>query len=231
MILRNLTFQEQLAFESDHVCTMEIRSPRLFGRVIQSMIAMEAGDSPPEPFQFVEHDALLDPQKLLYVVTDPFHIDMNSRKNLTMLYTRLSALLAMAPEKQAEWQTLTANAADLVDNLLMQIPCDLEINGEMSLSAFCKETEVRFADDITTEPLSKILRLMDLLAEFAPRKLLVLCNTAPFLSEKEQTEMMKYACYTKVQLLRIEATVPSALYENEVRWTISPDFDDRIQKM
>ena len=195
------------------------------------MVAMESGASPPELFQFVDSDKLLDPQKLLYVVTDPFRIDMNSRKNLSLLYGRLESLLALFPEKQAAWQSLMANASGLVDDLMMQIPCDLVLSGEMTLADFCKASDVRFDDDPSSEPLPKLMKAMDLLAEFAPRKLLVLCNTAPFLSETDRIELMKYACYTKVCLLCIDAVLPDKLYEHEIRWTISSDFDDTIQKM
>ena len=97
MILRNLTFEHDLEFKDDYVHTLVIRSPNLLARTVQSMVDLQDGNMPPEPFKFIEKDKVQDGTKLLHVVSDPFHIDVNGRRELASLYAKLENLLAQEP--------------------------------------------------------------------------------------------------------------------------------------
>lgn len=228
MILRYPTFDHDLIIAEDYAHTIVVQSQRLFGRIVQSMIAMEAGELPLETLFFLEDETRLDAQKKLYVVTDPMHIDLNTRRNLTVLYNRMESMLMSEPEKHSEWMRLMIQATEIADDLCRQISCSVRIKNDMSVVNYFKGIELAFSEDFSAEPFDRICSLMDFLAEFMPEKILVLCNTAPYLSEGQRTELLKYGCYLKIPLLCIDTTAPEQLYENEVRWVIRKDFSDDI---
>ena len=88
----------------DHAASMQIASPHLYARVVQSFLALEAGEESLEPFLFLQDDDLLDAAKLLYVVTDPFHIDFANKKIMTALYGEINQLIRKNPLRQVRWE-------------------------------------------------------------------------------------------------------------------------------
>ena len=62
-----------------------------------------------------------------------------------------------------------------------------------------------------------------------PHKVLVLCGIAPYLNRTDWLTLMEYACYVKVNLLDIEASLPEELYEQEIRLVIDEDYTDIIK--
>lgn len=229
MILRNITFQHDLFFREDHVHTIEIASPALFSRFVMSMLALEKGETPVEPCGFYENEQEVDAEKLLTVISDPFHIELNSRKNLNALYAKLEQFLAMDPGKQADWSKLIFQLNDILEELCQTLHCDVSsLKPEISLSDFCKGTDLRFTEKHNSAPLQRLCSLMDLIAEFMPRRLLVICNIVPYLACPDWFELLKYACYTKINLLVLEQKLPLEMYNHEIRWRIDSDYNDEI---
>ncbi len=210
------------------MCSILAESPGLFARIVQSMAAMESGNEPQEPFMFLEGDNEINPQKMILLVTDPFHLDLNSKKNLAALYARLEADMTANAELQSEWESLAARAAGITEKLTMDLFADVDPGHELSFGSFLKECGVRFDFSSDMDFKSRMLRLMDIAAELMPQKLIVCCNVFSYCDDDTWRELMKYACYLKVRLLDIEHVLPQKLYDHEIRWVIHADFDDEI---
>ncbi len=230
MILRNVTFENDLEFRDDHICTILAESPGLFASIVQSMSAMEEGIKPAEPFMFLEGENEIDPKKLLLLVTDPFHLDLNSKKNLTALYARLEENLTADPELRSEWDRLAILACGITEKVTKDLFADVDPGHELSFVSFLKESGVKFEFSPSMTFKERMLRLMDITAELMPRRLIVCCNIAGYCEESTWFELLKYACYLKIRLLVIDQRMPEKLYEHEIRWVIHENFDDEIRK-
>lgn len=231
MILRNLTFQNELSLDEEIVYVLEVHSPRLFGRIVQSFLAMEAGDAPVEPFSFHQNDSVVDCEKLLYVVSDPFQINLNSKKNLTLLYNKVAAMLAEDAQKHAKWRLLASEMAEMMERISQELPCATQTDAELSIGGYLKDTGYQFETPASAEVVERILALMEFISQFCPNRLLVLCNSISYLTDEKRVELLKYACYTKVKLLCIDAAPLPPQCLHEVRWVFSSDYDDEIKRI
>lgn len=230
MIIRNISFDFDLSIEEDHVSSILAEPPELFARIVQSFSAMEAGETTPETFLILDGEKQIDPQKQLIVIADPFHVDVNSRKNLSLLYGELTRRMMSEPAKLNAWEKLMIQAEEIVEQITGDLTADIYPGNILPFSSFLKETGVRFEFAEKSDFKDRISDMMHLIAEFMPQKLLVLCNIAAYCNENDWYEMMKTACYLKVKVLNIETKLPEKPYEHEIRWIIHSDFNDEIVK-
>ncbi len=231
MILRNISFENDLPFEDDHVSMMQIAMPHLYARVVQSFLAMENGDEPLERFLLLEKEEQLDPGKLLFVVSDPFHIDFASRKIVAALYGEISKLILNDPSRYAAWEKQVVGLSEFIREASREIPLEIDIPNEITVQDACKMLGLRIDCPADASPQMRLYKLMDIIAEWMPKKLLVLCNLDSYFSEDDWQEIVKYACYTKVKLLLVTHDMKIPLHEQEIRWQIDENFDDKIIRM
>lgn len=231
LILRNISFENDLPIEEDHVSSIQVDSPHLYARLVQSFLALEAGENPPEPFLFLQDGKELDASKLLCVVSDPFHIDFSGRKITAALYGEINQLIQRNPLRQAQWEKQMLQTSELLQKVCLEIPLDICVPGELTVQDLCKACKVQIDCPPDTPPLMRICKLMDILAEWMPEKLLVLCNLDGYFSEADWSEVIKYACYTKVRLLLLGRNQEIPLNELEIRWIIDQNFDDKIVRV
>lgn len=231
MILRNISFENDLPFEDDHVSSMRIATPHLYARTVQSFLAMENGDKPLEHFMFLENEDLLDPGKLLLVVSDPFQIDFASRKIVAALYGEISKLIVNDPLRHTSWEKQVIELSEFIRTVSLEIPLEIDIPNELAVQDVCKALGIRIDCPKDASPQTRIYKLMDIIAEWMPKKVLVLCNLDNYFSESDWREIIKYACYTKVKLLLVMHDAGTSLQEQEIRWQIDENYDDKIIRM
>ena len=207
---------------------MEVRQPKLYARFIQSILALEEGEIPPEPLAFFDEDKKLNAARFLFVITDPFHIDLNSKKNLTALYTRIENLVVSDAEQYAQWLRHSQSLHEIIDKQTVSLNVDVSQNDELSVVDYCRAQNMRLTFHDQDDLYHRLLNLMDIMSEFMPERLLVLCNIKDFLTAEELRELYKYANYVKIMLFHIEKALAPDLSENEIRWVIDEDYDDYI---
>lgn len=217
-----------MPFEEDSIHTMEIHQPKLYARIVQSMLALEANEAPPEPLSFFEDDKVLNASRFLLVVTDPFHIELNSKKNLSALYTKIENLLISDMEQYALWGTCTQRLWELIDKQLKSLNVETAQNDEVTIIDYCRAVGLKFDFGEQQDLYHKLLGLMDIIAEFMPDRVLILCNIRSFLTSDELREIYKYATYIKIRVLHIEQYLSSELMPNEIRWVIDEEYEDYI---
>jgi hypothetical protein len=210
LILRCSSLGSELGLSQAYAHVMEIASPRLYARMVQSFVQLQDGAVPLENLFLTDGQQVLPAGKLLFVVTDPFHIDLNSKRNLARLYDRIAALLAL---------------------LAQQVHTETAWCAELDMEGFCKLANLRIACDDSQELSVRMMHLMDALCEFAQGTLLVLCNVRAYFTDAALQELFKYALYTKTPLLLLEPALGRPLLPREKRWTVGQDFDDFLSTL
>ena len=228
MILRNIRFENDLPLEEDYVSSLQISSPHLYARVVQSFLALESGETPLEKFLFLEQGEAVDASKLLSVVSDPFQIDFSGKKFTTALYGEINRLIQREPMRQGQWERQMIQLMELIQTVCRDMPLEVAIPDEMTVQDACKAFGVQLDCPCDTSPLVRICKFMDIHAEWMPKKLLVLCNMDNYFSDEDWQEIIKYACYTKVKLLLVFRDPGLPINTREIRWQIDQNFDDRI---
>lgn len=121
--------------------------------------------------------------------------------------------------------------SDFIQDVTREIPLEISAPDEMTVQDVCKAFGVQLDCPLNTSPLVRICKLLDVLAEWMPKKLLVLCNLDNYFSDADWQELIKYAAYTKVKTLLIFQNQSIPMHEQEIRWQIDQNYDDKIIKL
>lgn len=228
MIIRNTSFQNDLCLKEDHFHTISVASPRLYSRIVQSFLNLANGEEPIERFMLIEKEVIQKASALLYVITDPFAIDVNNRKFLTMLYDTLEKELARDTEKYHRWRMHMIEACEILTAISDQLIPDVVSIQDISVSEFARVTKLMFDIPGQSEVKTKLYSVMEIFAEFCHGKILVLSGLLQCLTQEDWKELMKYACYLKVSIVDIEREMSHELESQEIRWCIQEDYEDII---
>lgn len=228
MIIRNTTFQNDLCLKEDHFHTISVASLRLYSRIVQSFLSLANGEEPIERFMLIEKEVIQKASALLYVITDPFTIDVNNRKFLSMLYDTLEKELTRDTEKYHQWRMHMIEACEILTAISDQLIPDVVSIQDISVSEFAKVTKLMFDIPGQSEVKTKLYSVMEIFAEFCQGKILVVCGLLQCLTQEDWKEFMKYACYLKVCIVDIEREMSQNVESQEIRWCIQEDFEDII---
>lgn len=222
------TLDNCIDLDREKVSVIMIASSRLLGRVIQSFAQLEQGLQPIEGFYLKSDEMILPAGKHLLMLSDMFHIDLNSRKLITCLHKQVEKAILQDPILLRNYSETMGAALQLLDNVLLGINIDTQrLSGE-DITGLCKWLDVRLPD-VGSEPLIlQLEKYMDVVAEWFPAQVLVLPTVSAFLSGEELEDLFRYAMYTKVSLLLLEKWEDIPLRKHEQRWTITEDFDDSL---
>ena len=121
--------------------------------------------------------------------------------------------------------------SDFIQKVTREIPLEISAPDEMTVQDACKVLGVQLDCPLNTPPLVRVCKLLDMLAEWMPNKLLILCNLDNYLSDADWQEVIKYVAYTKVKTLLIFQNQVLPIHEQEIRWQIDQNYDDKIIKL
>ena len=121
--------------------------------------------------------------------------------------------------------------SDFIQEVAREIPLELSAPDEMTVQDACKALGVQLDCPLNTPPLVRVCKLLDILAEWMPNKLLILYNLDNYFSDADWQEVIKYAAYTKVKTLLIFQNQVLPMHEQEIRWQIDQNYDDKIIKL
>ena len=160
--------------------------------------------------------------KNLLLVTDPFHLELNGKKQTSALAKRLNALAMSEHHIQS-----TLELQDQINRWIMELEEDLPYvtvhNDSLDIGTVLKAAGIRF--DETAEKLEeKICSLIKISAEYLNIKLLALVGIHTVLGNESIREIYKTAIYEKISIMDIERYRPESLLDCETPYIIDRDL-------
>ena len=192
MILVSSSLENTLEISEGYVYAMEIATPRLFARIVQTFIQLGNGEETLEDFRITDGYKVLAAEKLLWVIADPCQADLNTKKILTRLYARVDAYFSSDEDKRREFIRQIYGLTQLLDTILSQINTETIYKDEPDVQSFCKFIELKIACDNNQEIPARIMHMLDILSEWQPETMLVLCNLKAYYDDGMLSELYKY---------------------------------------
>lgn len=181
-----------------------IENKKFFSKTVYLLNALSIGETKTNEVVLLNADLDNNGFKDAIVLVDPFNIDFNSKKIISLLYNYISkniinddTLLESFRNKNSELMTLLFEYIDEM-NLNFDYCIDLYPLNYLKMISLkilkSKEFDLR----------TSLLDYLEILSELLPNCILFLCNIMPYLDEDDLMEICKYKNYKHINILFLE---------------------------
>ncbi len=225
MIMSIIGFENKIYFKENAVNILEIYNQKLFSNFI-SYINEQSNEGTEEDNKIVlmDEEKRLKIDKMVYVLTDLFNIDFNSKKIINKIYNMLNQNIKNRQDNEIE-NTILQLRHYLVEEI-NEIPFEFNINSEIEMLDLLKAFNVKIDSSCYTTMVEKIEFVINILASLKIARVLVIPNLKIYVNEDELLEIYKYSIYNNINLLVIENRHSEKLLKYEQKNIIDENFDE-----
>ena len=225
MIMSIIGFENKIYFTENAVNILEIYNQKLFSNFI-SYINEQSNEGTEEDNKIVlmDEEKRLKIDKMVYVLTDLFNIDFNSKKIINKIYNMLNQNIKNRQDNEIE-NTILQLRHYLVEEI-NEIPFEFNINSEIEMLDLLKAFNVKIDSSCYTTMVEKIEFVINILASLKIARVLVIPNVKTYVNEDELLEIYKYSIYNNINLLVIENRHSEKLLKYEQKNIIDENFDE-----
>lgn len=225
MIMSIIGFENKIYFKENAVNILEIYNQKLFSNFI-SYINEQSNEGTEEDNKIVlmDEEKRLKIDKMVYVLTDLFNIDFNSKKIINKIYNMLNQNIKNRQDNEIE-NTILQLRHYLVEEI-NEIPFEFNINSEIEMLDLLKAFNVKIDSSCYTTMVEKIEFVINILASLKIARVLVIPNVKTYVNEDELLEIYKYSIYNNINLLVIENRHSEKLLKYEQKNIIDENFDE-----
>ena len=202
MIMLIIGFDKKIEFDENTVNILEIYNQSLFTEVINNLNNQCNGEEENNTIVLMQDNERVDIKKNIYVLTDVFNIDFNSKKFLNKIYGTL--IQNIKNKQDDELENIALKLRNYFINEINELPFEFNMNSEVEITDLIKAFDVKIDSSCYITVLEKIEFIINLLAEFDLAKVLVIPNLKTFLQEEDLLELYKYSIYNNIKLLILE---------------------------
>lgn len=200
MRLGHYSFQSPVEFMENWNHYLIIENPRqLSGYIIEmnNQLEGEEGD-----FILMHEDDVMDIQKHVEMIINPFSIDPNSKKNVSSLHDLINKM-AYDDMCYIRTEEIVSELSSYIEELSIQQSVYSIPMKEIDFKGLLKMADVRFNADPETI-LERICCFIDITNEFSGVELFIFVNLRSFLTDEEIESFHEFVNYRKVHVLHIE---------------------------
>lgn len=202
------------------VNTIVVENPNAFAAMVSELVAQLNG----KEGQFILSDELkqLSIDSHVELVLEPFSLDLNQRKVIARLYSKLKDV-AVESEFYISTKDLVSRIVSYTDRIAQTVDYPLEYSSEIDMTSVFKLVDLRLEDNHETV-LEKILDYMTIIQEFLGVSFFVFVNIKSFLAEEDLRELHKATGYKKFRILLFENASREKFCESEKVYIIDSDL-------
>lgn len=150
---------------------------------------------------FSEDNIVLNNDKNIIKIFDPFILDLNNRKNLNNLYKELYVTLN---EKQIiEYNKIEINLQKFIENVVQNVDYPIDYNYDFSFNDLLSIFDIKFRTIEYENYLEYILSYIKICYELNKSKLIISINLMSYFSESEEELLKKELEILQIPLIDI----------------------------
>lgn len=199
MRLVNYKHNLNVKFDENTVNTIVIENKHTMSNIIFELIKQMEGED--GEFVLSTENKILDINKYLDIVIDPFNINFNSKKIINSLYHELNeTALVLDEEKRKINEAIICSLDRIIFN---EIYTGINHNLDFQWSDIFKLYNVSFSLEHISL-LEKLIEYIKIQSTFLKTKVLVFINLKSYLTTNDLIELYRQAAYNKIHLLLID---------------------------
>lgn len=210
MKLLNAKYNFSMELRENFVDILVIEKPSLMSELIMDM--QKQCDGEEGEWVLAEETKILQINKHICFLLDPFSYDINNRKMLSILYKQLEQ---QAFDFYEEKGNINSQIISVMDNIIEHMPYSaVSYNLELSWTSLFKLYDMKF-DAECNSLLEKLIEVVKILSALHQYDILCLVNIKSYLEAEELMYLYEMAFYNKIYLVLLENTENIANnYEN-----------------
>lgn len=212
MKLVNSDFFCPIDFEENKISVLILENQIIFRNFVEELKNQLRGEE--GSWILSEQGKILKLTQYCSMIIDPFSLDINQKKMLMSVYSKLEKEVNTT-ELIVRWNTILSSLFQLSDELMDAVDYELNYRNTIGIIDFFKFLDIRFCQN--TESLTELfIDYCNLTREVMGVKLFILINIKAYLTNTELLYLYEQAFYKDYKLLLIESkeSEEKNLYEN-----------------
>lgn len=194
--------EAEVSTTESNTITLEILNDHYFFDIIKELKFSVDNNSIKELFIELEGKPINN-KKDIFLVIDPFNIDINSKPFISELYKRVGELYLADAKVNAVIHPIYNQLVSYLENLISELDIDYSLKTEFEIKDLLKMLALEFKE-APDDPFSTLSNLIDLVSELKLFKVIVIINPRNFLPENSLSELLKRSSYKHLQILIIQ---------------------------
>lgn len=218
-------FENKIKFEDGKINVLEIYDKKLFTNFIE-YLNEQCNEKVEEDNKIVlmKDSKRQKIGKSIFLLTDLFNIDFNSKKILNKIYNIIEQNIKNKQDDEINKMVI------LLRNYLIEeineIPFEFYMNSEIEIQDLLKIFNVKIDTSCYISIIEKIEFIVDIISNLKIAEILVIPNLKAYLTEKELLEIYKYSIYNNIKLLIVESICEDKLLKYEQKNILDENFDE-----
>lgn len=222
MIMSIFGLENKITFEEGKINVLEIYNKKFFRRMIEILNGEEEAED--NEIVLLDNEKRVDLKKNVYVLTDLFNIDFNSKKIITKIYNEL--IENIKKRQDDELENLTIKLRNYLIEEINELPFEFNINSELEINDLLKVFNLKIDTTCYTTIVEKIEFIINIIANLEIASILVIPNLKVYLEKEEIIEIYKYSLYNNIKLLVLENSSNENIENYEIKNIIDKEFDE-----
>lgn len=207
----------QIVFKEGEVSLLIIENPKLMYEYVNDFVN-QCNKGIEGRFVLSDNDKILNLEKNMSIILNPFELDINNRKILTKLYSELKKL-SVDEDLYIESNQLLSEIEKYMEKLIDESDYNMEYDIDVDFTALFKMFNLRLKQESTTL-LESIIDYLSVMQQILCKNIFVCINLKCYLSEVEMKQLYEMADYKKISLLLIEGRQPEQILTEEKMFII-----------
>lgn len=223
MIMSIFGLENKIVFEEGKINVLEIYNKKLFYNLITILNENDNGQEDNQIVLF-EDGIRVSIEKNVFVLTDMFNVDFNSKKITNKLYNLLAENIKNRQDNELE--NISLELRNYLIEEINELPFEFNMKSELELSDLLKAFDLKIDTMCYTSVVEKIEFFIAIISILKIATILVIPNLKTYLDDDELLEIYKYSIYNNVKLLVIESKSSDELLKYETKNIIDEEFDE-----
>lgn len=223
MIMSIFGLENKIVFEEGKINVLEIYNKKLFYNLITILNENDSGQEDNQIVLF-EDGIRVSIEKNVFVLTDMFNVDFNSKKITNKLYNLLAENIKNRQDNELE--NISLELRNYLIEEINELPFEFNMKSEIELSDLLKAFDLKIDTMCYTSVVEKIEFFIAIISILKIATILVIPNLKTYLDDDELLEIYKYSIYNNVKLLVIESKSSDELLKYETKNIIDEEFDE-----
>ena len=225
MIMSIIGFENKINFKEEKINILEIYDKKLFRNFISEINEQCNGEvEENNDIVLMEDSKRLKINKTIYLLTDLFNIDFNTRKIINKIYSLISQNIKNRQDDELE--KIILQLRKYLTEEINEISFEFNMNSEIDIMDLLKVFEVKIDITCYTTIVEKVEFMIDLISNLKIAEILVIPNLKTYLNVEELVEIYKYSIYNNVKLLIVENNKSNKTLKYEQKNIIDENFDE-----
>lgn len=219
----NVYFLENnIAFDSSFVNSIEIENKKYFYRLVKGLIDISNNEEN-DDISFIDNkEKFCTPS--LKIISDYFNIDINNKKVINEMYKNI--VNDLDETMICELTEIYKKTSTSLKKILKNFDLPLTINQEYENDLFLKTLKISIK--VSDNLFDNLLLIIDVNKLLKIYSIIIFINLKQYLNKDEINELYKYAIYNNVLIMLIDSQSYGISINNEKKLLIDDDLDEFV---